>query len=150
MKKFFFASWGALSLLLAGAAISAFWLAPSLARGFFLLLVGYYAFCFFHLIRAAFQPWGLLGPHRRAGYWICLMLLPLPLLPLQTAYEVWARGAYVVDPDAFVGLGDFFVRQLLVWLQELVGHLGPLMVLLAIGLGMPLLLLRLLRSQVAR
>lgn len=150
MKKLFFVTWGVFSLLLAGVAIHSVWLRPSLASGVFLLLVGYYAFCFFELIRAAFQPWGLLGPRRRCGYWVCLILLPLALVPLKSAYQVWERGAYVIGPDASVGLGDSFILKLLVWLQELLGYIGPLMALLAIGLGVALVLLRLLRSQVAR
>lgn len=149
MKKLFFATWALLSLLLMGATLRAVWIAPSLANGFFLLLVGYYAICFFQLIRAAYQPWGLLGPRRRTGYWICLVLIPLTLLPLKAAYEIWEQGAYVTDPDADGRRFGVLVR-LLVWLQELVGHLGPLLVLATFGLGMALLLLRTLRSQVVR
>ena len=46
----------------------ALWEAPSLSNGCYLLLVGYYAFCFLQLIRAFFRPWGLLGPRRRTGW----------------------------------------------------------------------------------
>ncbi|WP_423836925.1 hypothetical protein [Stutzerimonas xanthomarina] len=42
------------------------------------------------------------------------------------------------------------VRPLLAWLQELVGYLGPMLVLVAAGVGMALLLLRLSRGQVVR
>lgn len=150
MKKLFFTTWGALSLLLVVAALHAVWNSPSFASGFFLLLVGYYALCFFQLIRAAYQPWGLLGPSR-TGYWLCLVLLPLSLLPLEAAYEVWEQGVYAVGPepqhDRFSVL---LFRQLLVWLQELVGHLGPILLLAVTGLGMALLLLRLLRGQAIR
>src|SRR5690606_40839419 len=77
MKRLCLAIWAALSLLLGGLAAQALWEAPSLSNGCYLLLVGYYAFCFLQLILAFFRPWGLLGPRRRTGYWLCLILLPL-------------------------------------------------------------------------
>lgn len=113
MKTFFLLLWGALSLTISTAALRALWLEPSPASGFALLLVVYYIVCFFQLIRAAYLPWGLLGAYRRAGYWLCLILL----------------------------LG---------WLQDALGYLGPLLVLCAVGIGLALMLLRLLRGQVAR
>ena len=41
-------------------------------------------------------------------------------------------------------------HQLLGWLQDALGYLGPLLVLCALGFGLALMLLRLLRGQVAR
>lgn len=43
-----------------------------------------------------------------------------------------------------------WLHLLLGWLQDALGYLGPLLVLGALGVGMALMLLRLLRGQVAR
>ncbi|MGE4406183.1 hypothetical protein [Pseudomonas sp.] len=150
MKSIFFAIWALLSLLLGGAAILAALAKPSLGSGFVVLLISYCSFCLFQLIRAFYQPWGLLGPRRRTGYWLCLLLLPLALLPLQAAYEIWQQGAYVVEEGERMRFGIAVVRQGLVWLQELVGHLGPMLVLLALGVAIAVGLLRLLKTQVVR
>ncbi|EXF42568.1 hypothetical protein BAY1663_05031 [Pseudomonas sp. BAY1663] len=150
MKSIFFAIWALLSLLLGGVAILAALAEPGLSSGFFVLLTAYYAFCFFQLIRAFYQPWGLLGPRRRTGYWLCLLLLPLALLPLHAAYEIWQQGAYVVEDTGRMRFSIAVVRQGLVWLQELVGHLGPMLVMLALGVTIAVGLLRLLRTQVVR
>lgn len=151
MKTFIYLLWGLLSVSLAAAALGLFVLEPSLVRGFVLLLLAYYVFCFFQLIRTAFLPWGLLGPRRRCGYWICLLLLPLALWPMTLAYDIWKAGGYRVDTSGEgVRTSVLIFRQVLVWLQELVGYVGPMLVLVAMGLGMALLLLRLSRSQVVR
>ncbi|HAB62687.1 hypothetical protein ACQKIK_09490 [Pseudomonas sp. NPDC047961] len=151
MKIFFLLVWGLVSLSLTGVMVRELWIAPSWSGAFVLLLIAYYSFCFFQLIRAAYRPWGLLGPRRRSGYWVCLVLLPLTLLPLRFAYDIWLAGAYRLDADAAgPSLNLLIVRQLLAWLQELVGYLGPTLVLIAAGVGMALLLLRLSRGQVVR
>ncbi|AHL77262.1 hypothetical protein CH92_20130 [Stutzerimonas stutzeri] len=149
MKLFFLLVWGLLSLSLNGAVVRELWLAPSWGSAFGLLLIAYYSVCFFQLIRAAYRPWGLLGPRRRSGYWVCLVLLPLALWPLRSAYDIWQAGAYRLDA-AEPRLSLMVFRQLLIWLQELVGYLGPILVLVAAGVGVALLLLRLLRGQVVR
>lgn len=147
MKNFFLTIWALLSLLLTGAVLCELWSEPSFGSAFALLLAGYYNFCFFKLILAVYLPWGLLGPYRRAGYWLCLILLPLALIPLHAAYEVWERGAYVaVETSRRTAL----LQHLLGWLQEVLGYLGPLLALCAFGLGMAVALLRLLRGQIAR
>ncbi len=151
MKSFFFMLWALLGLPLAGAALRELWLDPSLASAFALLVVAYYLLCCFQLIRAAYRPWSLLGPRRGSGYWLCLAMLPLALVPLSAAYDIWRAGAYRLESEsgqAHLGLALF--RQLLVWLQEGVGYLGPLLVLVISGIGMALLLLRLSRGQVVR
>ncbi|MCW3147533.1 hypothetical protein N8H22_02800 [Stutzerimonas stutzeri] len=151
MKRIIFVIWGVLSLLLGAAALLELLQAPSLARGLALLLVVYCSFCVLQFLRTAYQPWGLLGPRRRCGYWLCLLLLPLTLLPLHSAFEIWQQGAYIANPAApGWRFSVAFGRQLLVWLQELIGYVGPLLVLLAIGVGTAVLLLRLLRTQVVR
>lgn len=151
MKSFFLIVWALLSLALTGAVGRELWLAPSWTNMFALLLIAYYCVCFFQLIRAAYRPWGLLGPRRRSGYWVCLVLLPLCFWPLRSAYEIWRAGAYRLGADvAEHRLNLMIVRQLLAWLQELVGYLGPMLVLVVIGVGMALLLLRLSRGQVVR
>jgi len=150
MKIFFYAVWVLVSVLLGGLVVFSVWTKPGWGSGLLLVLVGYYAFCFFQLIRACYQPWGLLGPRRRGGYWFCLILLPLALLPLQAAYEVWEQGAYVVAGDGRVRLSLALVREGLLGLQELVGHAGPMLVMLAFGMAMMVGLLRLLKSQVVR
>ena len=43
-----------------------------------------------------------------------------------------------------------WLHLLLGWLQDALGYLGPLLVLCAVGIGLALMLLRLLRGQVAR
>lgn len=150
MKIIFYAVWALLSLLALGVTTIAAWMKPGWANGFLVLLAGFYAFCFFQLIRACYQPWGLLGPRRRVGYWLCLILLPLALLPLQAAYEVWEQGAYVVQDDGRVRLTLALVRQGLLGLQEQFGHAGPMLVMLAFGVGMMVVLVRLLKTQVVR
>ena len=47
-------------------------------------------------------------------------------------------------------LHNEWLHLLLGWLQDALGYLGPLLVLGALGVGMVLMLLRLLRGQVAR
>lgn len=150
MKNGLYAVWALLSLLALAVTVIAVWIKPGLESGFFVLLAGFYTFCFFQLIRACYQPWGLLGPRRRAGYWLCLIVLPLTLLPLQAAYEVWARGAYVVEDDGRVRFTFALVRQGLLDLQEQVGHAGPMLVMLALSVGMMVVLVRLLKTQVVR
>ncbi len=150
MKTFFFVVWALLSLLVVGLALVVAWARPGLVSGFQVLLASYYALCFFQLIRACYQPWGLLGPRRRGGYWLCLILLPLSLLPLQAAYEIWEQGAYVVADDGHVRFSLALARQGLIGLQELVGHAGPMLVMLAFGVAMMVGLVRLLKSQVVR
>lgn len=146
MRTFFLLLWGVLSLTISTAALRELWLAPSLRSGFVLLLVVYYIFCFFQLIRAAYLPWGLLGAYRRSGYWLCLILLPLTLIPLHAAYRIWQQGGYVPAQGSQLVAW----HQLLGWLQDALGYLGPLLVLCALGFGLALMLLRLLRGQVAR
>lgn len=150
MKICFLLVWGLLSLVLTGAVVRELWLDPSWGSAFALLLIVYCSVCFFQLIRAAYRPWGLLGPRRRSGYWACLMMLPLTLLPLRAAYDIWQAGAYRLDDVEKPRLSLMVFHQLLVWLQELVGYLGPMLVLVAAGVGMALLLLRLSRGQVVR
>lgn len=133
-------------MLLGGVAAQALWEAPNLSNGFCLLLVGYYAFCCLQLIRAFFRPWGLLGPRRRTGYWLCLILLPLALLPLRTAHEIWLQEAYRSDSGESGLLGD----GVLVWLQDLLGYGGPMLLLLAISTAIAVSLLRLLKTQTTR
>jgi hypothetical protein len=147
MKRLFLVIWALLSLALTAAALSELWLDPSLASGFVALLVGYYIFCFFRLIRAAFLPWGLLGSYRRSGYWLCLILLPLTLVPLHAAYQVWEQGGYVAVEASRRAV---WLHDLLGWLQDALGYLGPLLALCALGIGAALMLLRLLRGQVVR
>jgi len=147
MRTFFLLLWGTLSLFISTAALRELWLAPSVASGFALLLVVYYIVCFFQLIRAAYLPWGLLGAYRRSGYWLCLILLPLTLIPLYAAYQIWEQGGYVAVEAS---LHNEWLHLLLGWLQGALGYLGPLLVLGALGVGMALMLLRLLRGQVTR
>jgi hypothetical protein len=80
---------------------------------------------------------------------VCLLLLPLSFWPLRSAYEIWQAGAYRLRDNGEVA-SLMIVRPLLAWLQELVGYLGPMLVLVAAGVGMALLLLRLSRGQVVR
>lgn len=148
MKNIFYATWALLSLLVVGIAVFAAWAKPGWGSGFLVVLAGYYAFCFFQLIHACYRPWGLLGPRRRGGYWLCLIVLPLALLPLQAAYEVWERGAYVVEDDGRVRLTLALVRQGLLGLQEQVGHAGPMLVMLVFAVMMIAGLVRLLKTQV--
>lgn len=146
MKRLCLAIWAALSLLLGGMAAQALWEAPSWSNGFYLLLVGYCAFCCLQLIRAFFRPWGLLGPRRRAGYWLCLLLLPVTVLPLRSAYQIWLQGAYRSDSGESILLGE----PVFVWLEGLLGYVGPMLLLLAISAAIAISLLRLLKTQITR
>lgn len=149
MKRFFLLVWALLSLGLAGAAGHELWREPSRNNALVLLLIAYYSVCFFQLIRAGFRPWGLLGPWRRSGFWVCLLLLPFCFWPLRLAYEIWQAGAYRLRTEGEVN-SLMILRQLLAWLQELVGYLGPMLALIAAGVGVAVLLLRLSRGQVVR
>lgn len=147
MEKLFYALWAVSSLAFGGLAALALWQQPGLENLFALALVVYYAFCFFRLIGAVYLPWGLLGRHRRGGFWLCLILLPVALLPLHAGYAYWLGGGY---PIAEAGAAAAWPQLLLDWLQDGLGYLGPLLLLGASGVGMAILLLRLLRGQVVR
>jgi hypothetical protein len=136
MKIVFLIIWAALSLLLLAASGLYLWRQPSVTSALVFSGVLYYAYCFLRLILAAYRPWGVLGPGR-GGNWLCLLLLPLSLMPLHSAYQIWLAGGYTPEPQErrwrlSIELG----QQALVGLQELVGYLGPVLLLSAAGLGM--------------
>lgn len=143
MKRVFLAICALLGLPLLLASSLHFWRDPSWSSAFVVVGVLYYIYCFLRLILAGYQPWGLLGPSR-VGEWLCLLLLPLTLLPLNAAYAIWQAEHYSPEPSMrrqrmTVTLG----QHALSWLQELVGYMGPVLVLAAFGMGMAVLLLRL-------
>ncbi|HSC83812.1 MAG TPA: hypothetical protein VLC30_09375, partial [Pseudomonas sp.] len=133
MKLIFLLIWAVLSLLLLAASALYLWREPSVSSALSLFGVLYYAYCFLRLIFAAYRPWGLLGPSR-VGDWLCLLLLPLTLLPLHTAYEIWQAEHYSPEPYTrrhrlSITLG----QHALSWLQDLVGYPGPMLVLAVFG-----------------
>jgi hypothetical protein len=148
MKKTFFILWALLSSFCVVGALIASWLEPSWMGAGLVLLAGYYSLCFFQFVRALCQPWGLLGPRRRAGYWFCLLLLPLALLPLHAAFEIWQQGGY--SAERMGNFGILIGTPLLAWLQDLMGYLGPMLLLASLGLVFAVGLLRLLKTQVVR
>ena len=92
MKTFFLLLWGALSLTISTAALRALCSSrrrPAVSRAAAGRLL--------HRLLLPAHPCrlsavGLLGAYRRAGYWLCLILLPLTLIPLHAAYEIWQQG----------------------------------------------------------
>lgn len=142
MKIVFLLIWAALSALSLAGACLYLWREPSVSSALVFSGVLYYAYCFLRLIFAAYRPWGLLGPSR-VGDWLCLLLLPLTLFPLHAAYAIWQAEHYSPEPHArrqrlSITLG----QHALSWLQDLVGYLGPVLVLATFGAGMAILLVR--------
>ena len=143
MKWVFLSIWALLSALMLLLSTLFLWREASVAGGLLLLGSLYYAYCFLRLIVEAYRPWGLLGSSR-TGEWVCLLLLPLALLPLHSAYRIWLAQGYTPEPqERRWRLSTELGQQVLVLLQDLLGYLGPVLLLGAIGLGIAALLLRL-------
>lgn len=143
MKVVFLVIWAVLSVLVLLLSTLYLWSEPSASSAFVLACTLYYIYCFLRLILAAYQPWGQLA-HSRAGGWLCLLLLPLSLLPLHSAYQIYLAQNYTIEPYTrrkrlIADLG----QHALSGLQDLVGYMGPMLVLGALGLAMATFLLRL-------
>ncbi|PKM25845.1 MAG: hypothetical protein CVV09_10380 [Gammaproteobacteria bacterium HGW-Gammaproteobacteria-13] len=104
--------------------------------------MAYAAFCSFKLIQEGYRRKALFGSSN-VGFWLCLLLLPLCLLPLYGAYEIWLQGIYVPSSS---GRKTYLSSLLLEGLQALVGHWGPIIALLVFGLGMLFFLLGVIRQ----
>lgn len=147
MKVVFLVIWAVLSVLLLLLSALYLWRESSATGACIFAGTLYYIYCFLRLILAAYQPWGLLAPSRTGG-WLCLLLLPLSLLPLHSAYQIWLAQNYTVEPYTrrkrlIADLG----QHALSGLQDLVGYMGPVLVLGALGLCMATFLLRLYLSM---
>lgn len=146
MKWLFWAIWSLLSLGLGSAALLAVIRNPEWSNLLWLFGTLYYAVLFALMLREGYRPWGLLGPSRMPML-ISLSLLPGAIWPLNEAWQVVEQGAYSGAPTGH-RLLSYLGPQLLLWLQELLGHWAPALVLLTLGLlWAGLLLSLLLRRQ---
>jgi len=143
MKYVFLTIWAVLFVPLGCLASLVWWRNPVSYEGYlFAAGVAYAAFCSFKLIQEGYRPKALFASSN-AGFWLCLLLLPLCLLPLYGAYETWLQGVYVPSSS---GRRTYLSNLLLEGLQALVGHWGPIIALLAFGLGMLFFLLGVIRQ----
>lgn len=143
MKYVFLTIWAVLFVPLGCLATLVWWRNPSIYEGYLLIAgVAYAALCSFKLIQEGYRPKALFAPSN-AGFWLCLLVLPLCLLPLYSAYETWLQGVYVASTS---GRRTYLSNLLLEGLQALVGHWGPIIALSALGLGMLFCLLLGLRQ----
>ena len=145
MKWLFWAIWALLSLGLGSAALLAVIRDPGWGNLLLLLGLLYYAVLFALMLREGYRPWGLLGPSRMPEL-ISLSLLPTVAMPLYEAWQVIEQGTYSGTPTGH-RLLSYLGPQLLLWLQELLGHWAPALVLLALGVLWGIFLLSLLRRQ---
>lgn len=143
MKYVFLTIWAVLFLPLGCVASLGLWRSPGSYQSYLLIAgVAYAAVCSFKLIQEGYRSRALFGSSN-VGFWLCLLLLPLCLLPLYGAYETWLQGIYVPSSS---GRKTYLSSLLLEGLQALVGHWGPIIVLLAFGLGMMFFLLGVIRQ----
>lgn len=143
MKYVFLTIWAVLFLPLGGVASLGLWRSPGSYQSYLLIAgVAYAAVCSFKLIQEGYRSRALFGSSK-VGFWLCLLLLPLCLLPLYGAYETWLQGIYVPSSS---GRKTYLSSLLLEGLQALVGHWGPIIALLVFGLGMLFFLLGVIRQ----
>lgn len=105
-----------------------------------LMICGFISLCTMRLIQEGYRPAYARGASR-LGFWLGLLLLPLTLLPLHSAYETWQRGYYLASLD---GRRTRLMGLVLEMLQQWVGYWGPIFVLVGFSLSMAVLLWRLL------
>jgi len=138
MKNVFLTIWWLFLLLLGPLAVLMAWDRSGDWRSYlFLGVVAHILLCTWQLIREGYRSPALLG-ESTTGFWLCLLLLPLNLMPLHAAYQAWARGVYVAGESSG---GSRWIGMLLESLQDLVGPWGPIAVMLGVGIGGSLLLL---------
>lgn len=143
MKYVFLTIWAVLFVPLGCLASLILWRNPSNYQGYlFVAGVFYTAFCSFKLIQEGYRPRALFASGT-AGFWLCLLFLPLCLLPLYGAYETWLEGVYVPSSS---GHRTYLSNLLLEGLQALFGYWGPVIALLVLGLGMLFCLLGVIRQ----
>ncbi|WP_373386688.1 hypothetical protein [Pseudomonas alcaligenes] len=138
MKYVFLTIWWLFLLLVGPLVVLMAWDRPGDWRSYLSLgVVVHLLLCTWHLIREGYRSPALLG-ERNTGFWLCLLLLPLSLMPLHAAYQTWSRGFYVAGESSG---RSRWIGKLLELLQDLVGHWGPIAVMLSVGLGCSLFLL---------
>lgn len=142
MKVVFLVIWAALSALLLLLSTLYLLKEPSASSAFVFVGTLYYIYCFVRLILAAYQPLSTLAPSH-AGGWLCLLLLPLSLLPLHSAYQIWQAQHYSIETSGRERLLTELGQHILSGLQDLAGYMGPVLVLGVLGLAMATFLLRL-------
>ncbi|SHL05932.1 hypothetical protein SAMN05216288_0941 [Pseudomonas punonensis] len=142
MKYFFLLLWLVFTGVTVPLAALAIYRSPaSLGAYLMLLAFSFISLCTLRLIQEGYRPAYARGANR-LGFWLGLLLLPLTLLPLHSAYETWQRGAYVAS--SYDGHRTRLVGVVLEMLQHWVGHWGPIFVLVFFSLSMAVLLWRVL------
>ena len=122
------------------AALAIYRAPASLGAYLMLLAFGFISLCTLRLIQEGYRPAYARGASR-LGFWLGLLLLPLTLLPLHSAYETWLRGSYVASST---GHRTRLLQLVLEVLQQWGGHWGPIFALVFCSLSMAVLLWRLL------
>lgn len=132
MKFVFLTIWTLLFLPLGAFTLMAVWRSPSNYSSYLIFGgIAYVGFCSLRLIQESYRPRDLFASSN-AGYWLCLLLLPLCLLPLLGAYKTWQQGVYVPSSS---GNRTYLSSLLLEGAQALVGHWGPIVLMLIAGVG---------------
>ena len=143
MKFVFLTIWMLLFLPLGGFTLMAIGKNPSNYWSYLILSgITYVGFCSWRLIQESYRPRDLFESSS-AGYWLCLLLLPLCLLPLQAAYKTWEQGVYVPSSS---GRRTYLSSLLLEGLQALVGHWGPIALMLTAGGASLIFLLKVMQQ----
>jgi hypothetical protein len=143
MKVVFLMIWALLFLPLGGFTLMAIGKTPSNYWSYLILSgITYVGFCSWRLIQESYRPRDLFEPSN-AGYWLCLLLLPLCLLPLLGAYKTWQQGVYVSSSS---GNRTYLSSLLLEGVQALVGHWGPIVLMLVAGVGSLMFLLNVIQQ----
>lgn len=142
MKYVFLTVWALVFVPLGWFTSVAMWKNPGSYQAYlFLAGFAYVGFCSFRLIQEGYRPKGLFESGN-AGLWVCLLLLPLCMLPLHGAYETWQRDVYVPSSS---GRRTYLSSLLLEGLQTLVRHWGPIIVMLVVCLATLVFLLGVIR-----
>lgn len=141
MKYVFLLLWFFFTGITLPFAVFAIYREPASVDSYVMLLIcGFIALCTLRLIQEGYRPRHAMGASRMV-FWLGLLLLPLTLMPLHSAYETWQRGYYVASGE---GRRSRLFELMLEALQQWVGPWGPIFVLVLFAASMAMLLWRLL------
>lgn len=143
MKYFFLSLWFVFAATTLPFSIYAIYRAPASIGPYMVFLgCGFIALCTLRLIQEGYRTPYFSGKSR-LGFWLGLLLLPLTLLPLHSAYQTWQRGYYLA-PETRRGR---LLHLALESLQQWVGPWGPILVQVAFALVIALLLVKYVLCQ---